>query len=61
MTLRFSKSIKVQCFAETTLLVHLSTFSYYIPVVSIPCQTTNKARNRVNFLFGGAITFLFIH
>ena len=57
MTLRCSKSIKVQCFAEPTLLVVLSNFSYYISVVSILHHTTEPPK-RANFLFSGAINFL---
>ena len=51
MTLRCSKSIKVQCFAEPTLLVDLSNFSFYISVVSILHHTTEPPK-RANFLFG---------
>ena len=56
MTLRCSKSIKVQYFAETTHLVDFSNFSYYISVVSysiphdwatkkceFPCRWCNKS------------------
>ena len=52
------QSIKVQCFAEPTVLVDLSNFSYYISVVSILHHTTEPPK-RANFLFGGAINFLF--
>ena len=52
------QSIKVQCFAEPTVLVDLSNFSYYISVVSILHHTTEPPK-RANFLFGGAKNFLF--
>ena len=45
-------------FAEPTLLVDLSNFSYYISVVRILHHTTEPPK-RANFLFGGAKNFLF--
>ena len=58
MTLRCSRWIKVQVYAEIALWVHLSIFSYYIPVVSIPYHTTEPSAKRVEFFFRGCNKFL---